>query len=205
MSEILAADGYPVDALRLTQANIEEYSLDLVGQVTQFCDETGQKFDLMGMVPRGSYGPGNIISRRTGFTAPYLVHFCMTSYSDCEVEVGEEFEKGQMPDVELLKGKDLLVIDEVCHTGGTMQEISDYCEAAGVNSIRFATLFLKSLQSKFTPDFWVKETEKWIVFPWEPHEKAGKESTVRRRTPAEIARINARLALQSTSTETATV
>lgn len=54
---------------------------------------------------------------------------------------------------------ELLMVDDIVDTGKTM---------TGINNRKYdvATLYIKPWRS-YTPRFWVLETSKWIVFPWE--------------------------------------
>ena len=53
--------------------------------------------------------------------------------------------------------KSLLIVDDCVDTGTTLNSVRDF---------DIATIFKKPW-SPFTPKYWVKETSKWIVFPYE--------------------------------------
>jgi len=57
------------------------------------------------------------------------------------------------------KKEEILVVDDISHTGMSLEEY-------GFWAIATATLFYRE-ESKFRPDFYVKIAKKWIVFPWE--------------------------------------
>ena len=42
-------------------------------------------------------------------------------------------------------------------------------EVGNIENIKTATLFLKPT-SKFIPNYYIEETDKWVVFPWERKE-----------------------------------
>jgi len=56
----------------------------------------------------------------------------------------------------------VLIVDDVADTGKTLQEIRN---AFGIY-FTTATLHYKT-RSVVIPDFYVEETNKWIVYPWE--------------------------------------
>jgi hypoxanthine phosphoribosyltransferase len=64
-------------------------------------------------------------------------------------------------------GKDVLVIDDIADTGGSLQRATDYVEERDPNDIRTATLQLLGT-SEFEPDFVGERLDRWawIVYPW---------------------------------------
>lgn len=174
----------PADAIIETPDSIHAKSLVLAGMVEAHCQATGEAFDFMVVVPRGGYAAANVMSRALGFTAPYLLHMGIGSYGAGSSERESQFQLGQMPLEEEIAGKDLLVIDEVCDTGETLTYVEDYLRAAGAGLRRYAVLHHKPLRSttNFKPDFFVEETDRWVVYPAEDCEEQGKQSVARRRT-----------------------
>jgi hypoxanthine phosphoribosyltransferase len=73
----------------------------------------------------------------------------------------------------------VLVVDDIFDTGCTLKKVRDTLRARTSN-IRIATLYYKIGTSRvdFTPDFYMRMTDRWIVFP---HELMGLE-------PSEIKR-----------------
>ena len=59
----------------------------------------------------------------------------------------------------------LLVVDDIVDSGNTMLNIISELALQKKKYI-FCSLFYKPI-SAFRPDFFVKETKDWIVFPWE--------------------------------------
>ncbi len=68
-----------------------------------------------------------------------------------------------------IKGKNILLVDDIADTGESLIETVEHLKEKNVKSILTATL-LKKPQSKFTPDLFVRETPKWVIFPWEINE-----------------------------------
>jgi hypoxanthine phosphoribosyltransferase len=57
----------------------------------------------------------------------------------------------------------LLIVDDVSDTGDTLLRVIANLKT---HSFDTATVFVKPW-SKYRPTFWVKETNKWIVYPYE--------------------------------------
>lgn len=76
-------------------------------------------------------------------------------------------------DVEKLEG-DTLIVDDVADTGNTLEVVVDHLQTRVEGDLKICTLAYKP-SSKIEPDYYVYETDKWIVFPWEkaPVEKKG--------------------------------
>lgn len=68
-------------------------------------------------------------------------------------------------DVEKMRGK-ILVVDDVADTGNTLEVVMNHLQDRTEGEIRICTIAYKPT-SKIEPDYYVYETEKWIVFPWE--------------------------------------
>jgi hypoxanthine phosphoribosyltransferase len=65
-----------------------------------------------------------------------------------------------------VKGFNVMVVDDVADTGESLKVAVEHLEACGAKAIRTATLYYKP-QSCFKPDFFIVQTEQWVVFPWE--------------------------------------
>lgn len=63
-------------------------------------------------------------------------------------------------------GKRVLVVDEVADTGKSLQLIREHLMTEGASEVRIATVYLKPW-SIVKPDYYARETSRWIVFPWE--------------------------------------
>jgi uncharacterized protein len=185
MTAELASDGYPIDAMREFPHSVRDLATSLADRIEQHCADTGEQFDKIIVIPRGSYDPANIMVRRFGFTAVDLIHMCMSSYKDGQMKRNGVFEYGQMPTPEEVDGLDLLIIEEVCDTGETLKHATELLALANAGLIRTATLHYKPTKSTtgFVPDWYGIKTDAWIVYPWEKDEKVGASSAVKRRPP----------------------
>ncbi|MBN2478560.1 phosphoribosyltransferase [Candidatus Micrarchaeota archaeon] len=68
-----------------------------------------------------------------------------------------------------IKGKKVLVVDDVSDSGESMAAVRDYLAEKNPGEIKFASLHYKP-QSKFRPDYYAETTDKWIIYPWEIEE-----------------------------------
>ncbi|WP_324735269.1 phosphoribosyltransferase [Thermococcus sp. SY098] len=80
-------------------------------------------------------------------------------------------EHAEMPKVVIpihgdLKGKRVVIVDDVSDTGKTLEVVINEVKKLGAKEIKVACLAMKPWTS-VVPDFYVFRTDKWIVFPWE--------------------------------------
>jgi hypoxanthine phosphoribosyltransferase len=68
-----------------------------------------------------------------------------------------------------VKGKKVLVVDDVADTGESLKLVSEHLKRRGAAEVKIATLHYKP-KSILKPDFYIKETEAWIVYPHERFE-----------------------------------
>lgn len=68
-------------------------------------------------------------------------------------------------DIGDLKGK-ILVVDDVADTGDTLKVVTDHLGDKLDGEMRICTVVYKP-SSKIKPDYYVYETDGWVVFPWE--------------------------------------
>jgi hypothetical protein len=65
-----------------------------------------------------------------------------------------------------LTNKKVLLIDDVSDTGKSFEFAVEYLQRRKLQILQTAALHYKP-HSIFKPDFFVKETSNWIVYPWE--------------------------------------
>lgn len=175
-------DGIPADALMESWESIFEKTVSLAHIIEAACAESGEQFDAIVVIPRGSYYPVNIVGRELGFKATDYIHACIGSYADYSVKQRGQFSLGQMPSDDEVKGKDLLIIDEVCDKGQVLSFLTKRLKKQGAKLVRTGVLHYKPSQSEtgFVPDWYISETDRWVVFPWELHDAAGFKSHAKR-------------------------
>lgn len=169
-------DNTPSGALQETWDSVYDMSVRLADLIRRHCQASGERFDALVVVPRGSYYPVNIVARELGFSAVDLLHACLSSYESDATERNVRFKLGQMPTDEEIAGKNLLIIEEVCDTGHTLVFLSERFERQGAGLIRSGVLHYKPghSQTGFVPDWFVAKTDRWITYPWELHETSGR-------------------------------
>lgn len=63
-------------------------------------------------------------------------------------------------------GKKVLIVDEVADTGKSLELVKKHIVKQGGCEVKIATVYYKPW-SVVIPDYYGKETNRWIVFPWE--------------------------------------
>lgn len=66
-------------------------------------------------------------------------------------------------------GKSVLIMDDVADTGRSLKVVKDHVIGAGAKHVKIATIYYKPW-SIIVPDYYVRVTRRWIVFPWERKE-----------------------------------
>ncbi len=85
--------------------------------------------------------------------------------------VGETAEKPVItqPLVADVRDKNVLIVDDVVDSGRTLQIVAEQARLRGAKNLKSASLYYKP-RSIARPDYFVVETSKWILFPWEAAE-----------------------------------
>lgn len=84
-------------------------------------------------------------------------------------------------------GMMVLVVDDVVDTGRSLKLVFDTLSRQA-KEVKTAALYYKPW-STFRPDFYARETEAWVIFPWERYEtvkKLGRRILQEGRGPSEI-------------------
>lgn len=99
-----------------------------------------------------------------------------------------------------VEGLRILLVDDIVDSGETLKLALDHLTGKGASTVRVAALHVKPWAG-FKPNYYVEETEVWIVYPWELGEfaralrdKTGKTEALkvlgrlglRRRVAAEV-------------------
>jgi uncharacterized protein len=88
-------------------------------------------------------------------------------------------------------GKRVLLVDDIADSGKSLQYAINYLTEQGAVEIKTATIYYKA-QSITVPDFYEKETDCWVVFPWEAKETLRKivcKQAGKRQQSHEIAKL----------------
>jgi len=126
---------------------------------------SGFQPDLIVAVSRGGFHPARILCDQLDFRR--LASLQVEYYKG----IGETREEPEIvfPVNADVKGLNLLVVDDVADTGGSLVAVRNYLKELEAETIMIATLHYKP-GSVYEPDFFVGETRAWIVYPWEPRE-----------------------------------
>lgn len=68
-----------------------------------------------------------------------------------------------------IKGKNVLLVDDVADTGRSLMAAKDYILRKNAKQVKTATIHYKPI-SQIKPDYFVRTTNAWIIYPWERHE-----------------------------------
>ncbi|UCE16271.1 MAG: phosphoribosyltransferase [Candidatus Bathyarchaeota archaeon] len=63
-------------------------------------------------------------------------------------------------------GKKVLVVDEVVDTGKSLRLVQSHLKERDATEVKILTIYYKPW-SVVVPDWYGKETKRWVVFPWE--------------------------------------
>jgi len=124
--------------------------------------DSGFKPDLIIGVCRGGWAPARVMSDllENANTASIRIEFYLAP--------GVTARKPMISQAVMvpLKGVNVLVVDDVSDTGESLKVAVEHLDVCGAKAIKTATLYYKP-QSIFKPDFFIIQTEQWIIFPWE--------------------------------------
>jgi hypoxanthine phosphoribosyltransferase len=73
----------------------------------------------------------------------------------------------------IVAGKKVLVVDDVADSGESLKLVKAHVLQQGAKEIRAATVYCKPW-SGVKPDYYTRETRRWVVFPWEIKEAVRK-------------------------------
>jgi hypoxanthine phosphoribosyltransferase len=138
--------------------------------VIGYCEELAEKTK--------GYGPDMIIGISRGGLVPARVLSDILDIKRVGIigivfykKAGETLEKPEMTQELLMdiKGKKILLVDDVADTGKSLVVAKEYLEKMGPAEVRIAALHHKP-NSMLEPDYFIGTTTAWIVYPWEQHE-----------------------------------
>jgi len=124
--------------------------------------DSGFKPDLIVGVCRGGWTPARLMSDllENANTASIRIEFYLAPGVTARKPV---ISQAIMVPV---KGVNVLVVDDVADTGESLKVAVEHLDVCGAKATKTATLYYKP-QSIFKPDFYIIQTEQWVIFPWE--------------------------------------
>jgi len=149
-----------------------KYEVPSWDEIYAMCIELGQKVRDSGFVPdaligiaRGGWIPARILSDL--FPGVEVASMRVVFYEDVG-KVGKKPVVSQPVSVDV-RGRKVLVVDDVADTGESLLAVREHVMAAGAKELRLATLHYKP-HSKVIPDYYARRTSAWIVYPHERFE-----------------------------------
>ncbi len=120
--------------------------------------------DVIVALARGGWFAGRCICDFLGLddlTSLKMEHYVGTAQKSGEPEVRYPMPEGSV------EGKDVLIIDDIADTGGSIKHAEEYVTDRDAGEVRTATLQLLQT-SEFDPDYVGEQLEEWawIVYPW---------------------------------------
>ena len=120
--------------------------------------------DVVVALARGGWFAGRCVCDFLGMddlTSLKMEHYVGTAEKSGEPEVRYPMPEGSV------EGKDVLIIDDIADTGGSIQRAEEYVTDRDAGEVRTATLQLLQT-SEFEPDYVGEQLEEWawIVYPW---------------------------------------
>ena len=116
-------------------------------------------------VARGGWIPARILSDL--LHNPNVTSIRVEFYEDVGV-TGREPRITQPLPISV-KGRRVLIVDDVADTGHSLLTVYEHVNKAGAEIVKTATLHYKP-HSIFKPDFYIVETTAWIIYPHERYE-----------------------------------
>lgn len=145
--------------LRVTWNDFEEDCINLSKKIKDI------KIDKIIAISRGGLVASRILS---DLLTVKISHISISSYKNLQQD--KEPLISDVPHGNL-KGKTLLIVDDVSDSGKTLKRAIKYFKDLKVKMVYTATPYIKPHTIQ-TPDFWIKKTTSWIIFPYEIKETA---------------------------------
>ena len=148
----------PISYVAPSWDRIYEMLIELAKRVR----DSGFKPDLIVGVCRGGWAPARVMSDllENANTASIRIEFYLAPGITARKPV---ISQAIMVPV---RGMNVLVVDDVADTGESLKVAVEHLDVCGAKAIRTATLYYKP-QSILKPDFFIIQTDQWIIFPWE--------------------------------------
>ncbi|WP_106507287.1 phosphoribosyltransferase [Brachybacterium timonense] len=142
----------------LTWDTFGQSSRELAQQIV----DSGYTPEIVIAVARGGLLPAGALSYALGVKLADAIN--VEFYTDVHETLPDPVLLAPMLDVDAIRGKRLLVVDDVADSGRTLALVLDLLRGMGAEA-RSAVIYAKSA-SVVDPDFVWRRTDEWIVFPW---------------------------------------
>ncbi|MEV6849246.1 phosphoribosyltransferase domain-containing protein [Actinoplanes sp. NPDC051411] len=128
--------------------------------------ESAHRPDLIIGIARG----GVTAARRLAdaMQIPYMIINARHNADDrLEVPASGNVVLDSEPDLPDITGKRILVADDICGTGATLDAVRAVLEERGPAATVRCAVLCRNIGSPQQPDVWVWDVADWTVFPWE--------------------------------------
>jgi uncharacterized protein len=142
----------------LTWEGFGEAGRELAQQVA----DSGFAPEIVIAVARGGLLPAGHLAYALGLKLADAIN--VEFYTDVHETLPDPVLLAPMLDTDAIRGKRLLVVDDVADSGRTLALVLELLRGMGAEA-RSAVLYCKSA-SVVAPDFTWRRTDEWIVFPW---------------------------------------
>jgi hypoxanthine phosphoribosyltransferase len=142
---------------------------DMLLNLAEKIRKNGFKPDVIVGVSRGGWPPARVLSDL--LDNPNLANVRAEFYLGVAETKGEPTLTQQVS--MKVAGKKVLVVDEVADTGKSLKLVKEHITQRGATEVKIATVYYKPW-SIVTPEYYEKETNRWVVFPWEIKETVRK-------------------------------
>ena len=141
-----------------------EYIYGLCRSVSEQVKEDQFEPDVIVALARGGWFAGRCLCDFLGLDD--LASLKMEHYVGTAEKADEPQVRYPMPEGSV-EGKDVLIIDDIADTGGSIKRAHEYVNERNPGEVKTATLQLLQT-SEFEPDFVGEQLEEWtwIVYPW---------------------------------------
>jgi hypoxanthine phosphoribosyltransferase len=157
-----------IEYLKFIAPSWDELFTDTV-KLAEIVESSGFKPDVIVAIARGGWIIGRLLS--DFMDQPNVTDIRVEFYKD--IYVTEPKPRITQPIGVDIKGLKVLVADDVADTGESLTVTVEYLKSLGAEEVKIATIYVKPW-SKIKPDYYVKETDAWIIFPHEVKETISK-------------------------------
>lgn len=155
--------GDPAKYITPTWDQLDSLTLKLAKQVK----DQNLHFDLVVALAKGAWPMSRSFVGYSGVKE--LASLGIRFYKGVNSRLSQPDIYQELPSSVNIKGKDVLVFDDVADTGESLVFTKDYLLGKGAKSVKTATVLFKPW-SVLKPDFYGESTEAWIIFPCERRE-----------------------------------
>ncbi len=129
--------------------------------------ESGFLPDFLIMLMRGGAPIGIIVHEYFRHRGKDIEHNSIKAVSYTSIGVRKQVVFKGLESLQKMQGKKVLIVDDIFDTGKTAEALLKHIN--GGKDVRIASLFFKPKNNltNIKPDYYISETDSWIVFPHE--------------------------------------